>query len=328
MKSHRNLWDQFISKENFAFAVKRALRHKKKTAEIRRFLENADEMTERLRMAVLGGQFTTSKYRVKTIYEPKKREIYILPFYPDRIVHHALMNVLIPIWDRMFIDDSFACRPKKGIHSASQRCMRFVRRNKYVLQCDVRKFYPSIDHRVLMDIISHKIKDKKLVGLIENIVGSVEGDTNLPIGNFCSQWFGNLYLHELDLFVKHELRARDYLRYCDDFCLFSDSKRELGRHLAKIRSFLADKLRLTFSLAEISTVGNGVDFLGYRHFPDCVRMRKSTFERITRRLGRILAVPAALRAADNRIMGQIGSMHGWLKHARNDFGDVRVMLLG
>jgi hypothetical protein len=161
--------------------------------------------------------------------------------------------------------------------------------------------------------------------LIENIIHSVDGDTNMPIGNFCSQWFGNLYLHSLDMFVKHELKCRDYLRYCDDFCLFSDDKGELREWLGKMRAFLSDKLRLSFSYAEVSPGAGGVDFLGYRHFLDCVKLRKSTFFRIRKRLKRILSIPAESRMQDKRVIGQIGSMHGWLKHARSNIRIHAIM---
>ena len=318
MKTHKRLWDRFISRENFAHAAYRALRNKKKTGEIRRFLRDMPGQTERVRQLVLSGKFTTSQYRVKIVHEPKRREIYILPFYPDRIVHHALMNVLMPIWDAMFSRDSYCCRPGFGIHRASLRTMEFARRRKYFLQCDVRKFYPSINHKVMYDIIARKVRDKKILAIIQNIIDSKEGETNLPIGNFCSQWFGNLYLNELDTFVKQVLRVKDYIRYCDDFCLFSDDKRELNGWLAEIRQFLFDKLKLTFSYAEIAPTNAGVDFMGYRHFPNVVKLRKSTMRRVMRRIKRIERIPIETRRADIHIRSQIASMHGWAGHASHN----------
>jgi hypothetical protein len=318
MKTHGNLWSRFISEKNFALAAKRALRNKRKTGEIRRFIKDIPGNTEEIRQSVIRGEFKTAEYRKKTIYEPKKRDIHILPFYPDRVVHHALMNILIPIWDKMFVRDSYACRPGRGLHSASRRVMQFIRRNEYYLQCDVRKFYPNVNHEILYDIIARKIRDEKILGIIRNIIDSVDGEINLPIGNFCSQWFGNLYLHELDMFVKHDLHVRDYVRYCDDFCLFSDDKRKLNVWRDEIRRFLSDNLRLNFSYAEIAPVACGVDFCGYRHFPNRVFLRKSTARRIMRRIKKIIALSPERRKDDPHIRGQIAAMKGWTRHASHN----------
>ena len=322
MKTYNHLWDGFVSEGNIEFAVRRALRNKRKSREIRDFLANRAEVTAQVRQSLIDGTFKTATYRSKIVHEPKRREILILPFAPDRIVHHALMNILTPIWDAMFCSDSYACRPGYGIKGASDRCMQFVRKNKYYLQCDVRKFYPTMHHETMFNIIRRKIKDKKILAILRDILKSVDGETGLPIGNFCSQWFGNLYLNELDTFVKHELRAKNYLRYCDDFCLFSNDKKELGIWQEKIRLFMLEKLHLTFSFSEISTVKNGVDFLGYRHFPKFVKIRKTTLRRIKRRLKKLLAIPKAVRDADLHIRCQIGSMHGWTKHASTNLGNI------
>jgi retron-type reverse transcriptase len=324
MKTHKRLWDKFISRENFAHAAFRALRNKVKTSEIKRFMRDMPGNTERVRRLVESGKFTTSEYRVKTIFEPKRREIFILPFMPDRIIHHALMNILMPIWDAMFSRDSYCCRPGYGIHSASLRTMQFVRRNKYFLQCDVRKFYPSIDHNVMYNIIARKVADKKILAIVRDIIDSTPGEVNLPIGNFCSQWFGNLYLNELDTFVKQVLRVPDYVRYCDDFCLFSNDKKVLHGWLAEIRKFLADKLKLTFSYAEVSQTSAGVDFMGYRHFPKFVKLRKSTMRRVMRRIKRLERIPIETRRADIHIRSQIASIHGWAKHASHDMRLPRI----
>jgi retron-type reverse transcriptase len=318
MKTHKRLWGEFISRENFARAAFRALRNKKKTGEIKRFMKDMPACTEKVRRLVERGEFTTSSYRVKTIFEPKKRDIFILPFCPDRIVHHALMNVLMPIWDAMFSRDSYCCRPGFGIHRASLRTMQFVRRNKYFLQCDVRKFYPSMNHNVLYEIIRRKVGDEKVLAILKNIIDSTPGDTNLPIGNFCSQWFGNLYLNELDTFVKQTLKVPDYVRYCDDFCLFSNEKWRLRGWLAEIRKFLFDRLKLTFSFAEIAQVSAGIDFMGYRHFPNFVKLRKSTMKRVMRRIKRIEKIPIETRRSDMRIRSRIASMRGWAKHASHN----------
>ncbi|MDR1207055.1 MAG: RNA-directed DNA polymerase [Rickettsiales bacterium] len=304
----KNLWDAFISSENFAAALRNAIRGKKTKPAIARFLENAAENLESIRQSVMRGEFKTSEYRTMEITDPKPRTIYILPFAPDRIVHHAIMNILASRWTRRFIRDTYACIPGRGLHAASRRAMQFCRRNKYVLKCDVRKFYPSIDHNIMFEIIKKYVPDQKLRDLLRDIIYSVNGGKNMPIGNLCSQWMGNLYLNELDNFAKYELGVRDYLRYSDDFCLFSDDKKQLGEWRAKIGEFLTARLGLCFSKSEIFPVADGLDFVGYRHFKDFVMLRKRTARRIRDRMRKIGEITDETR-------GQIASARGWLKHA-------------
>lgn len=125
------------------------------------------------------------------MYEPKKRTIYVLPFYPDRVVQHALINIIEPLWVGLFIKDSYACIKNRGIHVASTRTTEYVKRNKYCLKMDIRSFYPSVNHDILFGIVKRKIKDKDVLWLIEKIIYSFEGESNVPIGNLTSQWFGN-----------------------------------------------------------------------------------------------------------------------------------------
>ena len=170
MKTYKNLWDQFVSMENLELAAKKAIKSKKSKAMVQNFLANKTQLLLKLRQDLINGTFTTSPYVVFKIYEPKEREIYMLPLYPDHVVQHALINVLGPIWHKMFIRDSYACIPMRGLHAGSQRIMHFIRRNRYALQCDVRKFFPSINHDIMMNIIRRKIADGRIVNVLENIV--------------------------------------------------------------------------------------------------------------------------------------------------------------
>ncbi len=317
--SLRSLWGRVTSADNFADAARRALKNKLPTAATRNFSANCDEMTARARDDVIAGRFRTSEYTPKVIHEPKRREIYVLPFYPDRVVHHALMNVLSPIWDKMFIRDSYSCRVGRGIHAASRRVMEFVRKHRFCLQCDISKFYPSINHDVMYGVVCKSLGvavDAKspLLDILHEIIYSIPGGVNMPIGNLTSQWFGNLYLHELDRFIKDKLRVRGYVRYCDDFVLFSDDKKQLREWRGKICEFLAEKLKLHFSYAEIFPVSNGVDFCGYRHFPRGILMRRRTLCRMRKQIKKINQIPLDVRRSDPHIRGQIASMHGWTKH--------------
>jgi retron-type reverse transcriptase len=304
-----------VSPENIYSAYRKARIGKSRKKSILKFESELESNLAEIRRLLLTREFRTSLYHSKRVYEPKERLIYILPFMPDRVIHHVLMNVLEPIWAPLFIRDSCACIKGRGIHSGSRRTMEFVRRNKYVLKCDISKFYPSIDQEILIRIIRRKVKDERVLWLAEDIIRSFAGGKNVPIGNYCSQWFGNLYLNELDRFVKDELRIEDYVRYSDDFCLFSDNKKLLVAARVRIEEFLAKRLLLRFSKADIFPVARGLDFLGYRHFPDYVILRKSTVRRMKRRL---LRLPSKYRAREigfEEFRGSVASTNGWLKYA-------------
>ena len=285
-------------------------RSKKK--QIVKFNEDREGNTERLRQLVISGQFHTSAYRSMIVYEPKKRVIYKLPYYPDRIVQHAVMNIIRPILIGRFIHDSYACVEGKGQMRASQRCSQFVRRNQYCLKCDVHHFYPSIRHDILSEMFHKMIKDEKFMAILDDIIYSFEGETNAPIGNYTSQWFGNFYLTKLDYYVKQELKIKDYLRYCDDFLLFSNDKKYLHECRRKIEAFLWNELRLTYSKAYVFDVKQGVDFCGYRAFGKYMLLRKSTAKRIKRRVTHVYP-----RYTEEKRNASIASTMGWLKHCNS-----------
>jgi len=314
--------------ENIRLAFYKASLNKSKYKDIMKIKENLDENLENIRIALINKTFTTSPYQEKIIYEPKQRLIYKLPFYMDRIVQWALMIYIMPIWDKMFIHDSYACRDKKGIHSGSLRTMEFVRRNKYVLKCDISKFYPSVDHDILMEIIKRKIKCPDTLWLIENIVRSFPGGKNVPIGNYTSQWFGNLYLNEVDQLIKHELQKKygrlDYIRYCDDFCLFNDDKRKLHECRQILHDFIGEKLELRFSKCDIFPVSRGVDFLGYRHFDNYILLRKSTVKRVRKRFASLPYLYEHKKITGEQFRSSVASTWGWLKHANSH--NLRITL--
>lgn len=311
MKTYKNLWDKFISVENFELAARRAVKSKKSKKSVQYFLKHKDELIQKLRTSLVNGTFKTSQYKIFTIYEPKKREIYKLPLYPDHILHHALINILGPIWQKMFIRDSYACIPGRGLHAASRRTMDFVRRNKYVLQCDIRKFYPSINHNKMMQIIARKVNDRRILKILKEIIFSVGGETNLPIGNLTSQWLGNVYLNELDYFVKHILHWRDYIRYCDDFCLYGNDKHQLKSMLNTVKRFIEINLFMSFSRTIVRNVKDGVDFIGYRHFRKFVLLRKKSALKIKRRILNIIKY----HDWSEHCAGQVAAAYGWLKWA-------------
>lgn len=308
MKTYNNLWETFISKENFELAYKNAIKGKKKQRQVRIFSRNEAENLEKVRQSVIHGDFHTAQYRKMTIYEPKERIIYKLPFAPDRIVQHAVMNILKPILLNLFIVDTYACIEGRGQHKAGLKCSDYVRRNKYCYQGDVRKFYPSIDQNILSGMFHRIIKDMRFLVILDDIIFSFEGGKNCPIGNYCSQWFGNYYLSKLDNFVKHELKCKDYERFCDDFLLFSDDKTYLNYCKRRIEDFLKSELLLSMSKSDIFCTEQGVDFCGYRYFPKYVLLRKRTAKRIMRRV-RKGNVPKQALASLNGVMKHCCSFH-------------------
>ncbi|MFI9653044.1 reverse transcriptase domain-containing protein [Guyparkeria halopsychrophila] len=313
MKRHGNLSDKITHPDNLLAAYKAARRGKRWQRAVQAFERDVPGNLLRIQRALCTGSFDTSRYKTRLIHEPKRRTIYILPFYPDRIVQHAIIQVLEPIWDALFIHDSYACRKGKGMHRGSERVMRFVRGHKYVFKADIAKFYPSIDHEILLSILRQKIKCRPTLALLENIIRSFPGGKNTPIGNYTSQWFGNLYMNELDTFVKQELRCRAYTRYCDDFVIFSDDKAELHAIKDRVERFLAERLALRFSHWAVFPISQGLDFLGYRHWRHKVLARKSTVRRVKRRVVRLPHRWVTGRMTSDQVVSSIASTEGWLR---------------
>jgi len=323
VKTYKHLCEKFTSKENFELAEKHALKGKRKQKQVITYLKDQENNLETVRQLVITGEFCTSKYRSKTIYEPKEREIYILPFMPDRIVQHAIVNVLKPILTNLFIENTFSCIEGRGQLTASIKCSEYVRKYKYCLKCDIRKFYPSINHNILSKKLHRIIKDKQFMSIIDNIIYSFPGDTNCPIGNYLSQWLGNFYLSFLDNFVLHTLKCGSYERYCDDFMLFSNDKKYLNYCKTQIEQFLKNELELQFSKANLFNTKQGVDFCGYRHFKKYVLMRKSTVKRIKKRFKKIRQIKDYDK---EKLRQQIASTKGWLKHS-NSYNLLRSLEL-
>jgi retron-type reverse transcriptase len=334
MKTYRNLYPQVYDFENLYLSYRAARRAKRDRAEVARFEARVEDHLFRLQEELRAETYQPGAYRHFYIYEPKKRKISAAPFR-DRVVHHALVNVIEPIFERRFIHDSYACRVGKGTHRALDRCTEFVRRYRFVLQCDVAKFFPTIDHAILLAILGRTITDPHVLRLCERIVRSGEGvldserelhwfpgddlfaplrPQGLPIGNLTSQFWANVYLNELDQFVKRELKCRAYLRYADDFLLFHDDKATLHSWLGELRDFAATRLRLLLHPAkcQVFPTSSGVPFLGFRHFATHRRLKRSNVVRFRRRLRRLQQAYASGSISLDRV-GE--SIQSWCAHA-------------
>jgi hypothetical protein len=311
-----SMWKQLIDKDNFILAQKDSRKGKATKKQIIEFEKNLDVNLENIRQSIINGTFHTSEYRSRTIYEPKKRIIYILPYNPDRIVQHAVMNVLIPYFEKIFIADSYACIQGRGQMKASMRTMEAVRKNKYCLKCDIHHFYPSINQNILSEMYHEKFRDEQFLKIVDDIIYSFPGGHNCPIGNYTSQWSGNFYLTKLDLFCKHELKIKDYVRYCDDFLLFGDDKTYLHDCRRKIEDFIGKELDLTYSKSDVFNVKQGVDFCGYRHFDNYILLRKSTAKRQIKNIRELPEKYMNGEITQDEMRSKIDSVLGWLKHAR------------
>ena len=303
MKKVGALYKELCSEENIRLALDKASKGKGHYREVQEISKNPDVFIFKLRQMLLDKAFKTSRYDI-FIKESggKLREIHKLPFYPDRIIHHCIIQVVQKLWISLLIRDTFSTIPGRGIHDGVNRvklALKDAENTKYCLKFDIKKYYPSIDHEVLKLIIRRKIKDNDFLELIDHIIDSAPG---IPIGNYVSQWFGNIYLTYFDHFCKEELKCRYYYRYCDDIVILNSNKAELHAILVHANHYLNEHLNLSIKPNyQVFPVNiRGIDFLGYRFFRGYTLVRK----RIVSQMKRKLKYPKSM-----------ASYWGWLKHA-------------
>jgi retron-type reverse transcriptase len=265
MKRVNNLWDKVCTKENIELAWNRTRKGKSRYAEVQDINLHKEYYLSQLLDMLRHENYSFTEPRTRKIYEPKERTIFIVPVFPDRILHHCVMNVVSPIWESMMYGYSFACRKNKGYHAASNYVCEAMRKTKFYMKGDIKKYYPSINHDILKSIIRRKIKDRRVLTFFDRLIDSINSDTDIPIGHYTSQWVGNLYLNELDTFVKHTLGYRHYVRYMDDFMLFENDKKKLQYDLKRIRNFLSSELKLKLSKEGVYPNCTGLNAFGYRH---------------------------------------------------------------
>lgn len=327
MKRQGNFFPQIADTDNLRLAFRKASKGKHNRQSVRKIETDLDNKIEELHERLLAGDVKTSAYHTKKIYEPKERLIYILPFWPDRVVQHAILNVVEPYWERLFIRDSYSCMKNRGQHKGSERNMQFVRHYQYVYKADIRHFYPSLNHEVLKRILRRKIKDEPLLRLLDDIVDSAPGRTNVPIGNLMSQWFGNLYLNEMDTFVKNDLHCPAFIRYCDDFLLYSNDREQLKDWRSADEEYVEKNLLLQFSKSDIFPTKRGVDFLGYRHFPEgYLLVRKSTAKRMKRKTAMVWEGIGSGTIDPEYAQGVVESIYGWASWA-NSYNFMKALRL-
>ena len=299
--------------ENLRLADEKARKGKKRSRGVHLFDRDREGNLLRLREMLLSGNYHTSRYTFFQVHDPKERTIARLPYYPDRIVHHAIMNILEPIFTRLYTADTYACIRGRGGHLARKKIMQVMRRDpegtRYCLKLDIKKYYPSVDHEILKGIIRRKIKDQRLLALLDEIIDSAPG---LPIGNYLSQTLANVYLAYFDHYVKEVLHIRYYFRYVDDIVVFWPDKSLLRGLFTWIRVRLAGLgLQVKENWQIYPVESRGVDFLGYVFRHTHIRLRKRIKHNIFRAL-RHYAHRLGLKGKDLR--RAVGSYCGWLKY--------------
>ena len=317
MKRHGSLYEAISSLPNLYVAHRHARRGKTRYSEVQYVDKNKDKLLERLHESLVQQTYTTGEYKIKKIYEPKERTIYALPYYPDRIVQHAAMNILQPIWDKTFIYDLYSAIPNKGIHKAINRLRSFLNdaeNTKYCLQFDIKSYYPSMNHDILMDLIEKKIKCGKTLWLLKDVIDSLGDETNIPIGNYLSQYFGNLYLSDFDHWLKEKHKIKYYLRYNDDGIILNDSKDELWRLLDKIQNYIETRLKLKLNKkTRIYPVNDvGIDFLGYKTYRTHALLRKRTVNKFKHKIKEIKNHHTEMK--NQHIVSSVMSYVGWMQH--------------
>lgn len=313
MKRAKNLWDQITAPDNIALAHKQARSGKSFYAEVKMVDANPDYYLDIIRSALVAKTFSTSPYDVEDRFDGRKvRTIHKLPYFPDRIVQHALINVIGPILVRGFIRDTFQSISGRGTSDAAKRIKTLVQADaspKYAMKMDVKKYYPSVDNDILKTEVRRKIKCQDTLWLIDDIIDSIRG---LPIGNYTSQHFGNLYLSRFDWWMKQHVRPVGYFRYCDDFVVLDTSV----ERLLDIKQQSEDRLQQlgltikpSWSISDITR--DGVDFVGYVFRPTSTRLRRTLangLKAACRRLTRSRTLP------DNAL-SRLMAYKGWVTRA-------------
>ena len=311
MKRYGNLYTQICDMNNLIAAHQNARKGKTFYREVLMVDNDPEKYLGQIQKMLREKTYHTSQYTVFTKMDKKKeREIFALPYYPDRIIQWAIVQVLEPIWMKTLIADTFSSIKGRGIHQGLRKLQKDLQQRqetKYCLKLDVKKFYPSIDHAILKIIIRHKIKDRDTLALLDDVIDSAEG---VPIGNYLSQYFGNLYLSAFDHWIKETNCIRYYFRYCDDIVILGPDKPMLRRLLDKIREFFSThlNLRVKENWQVFPTFIRGVDFLGYRCFGAFTLLRKSTVKMMKRKLVRMMTHETLTR----HDLHVIGSYHGWV----------------
>lgn len=304
MKRINNIYHKIYSIENLMLADKKAKKGKSQQYGIKVHNKNRAKNILAIHRMLKDKTYKTSEYKIFTISDPKERIVYKLPFYPDRIVHHAIMNIIKPVFVSTFTANTFSCIKGRGIHAAArsvQKALRDVTGTEYCLKLDIVKFYPNINHAILKELLRKKFKDSDLLWLLDEIIDSAEG---IPIGNYLSQYLANFYLTYFDHWIKEQKQVKYYFRYADDIVVLSDNKPYLHKLLSEIRKYFAEKLKLSIkgNYQVFPVKSRSLDFVGYRFYHTHTWLRDEIKKSFARAIAR------------GKNKASIASYMGWAKH--------------
>ncbi len=315
MKSFNNLHEKIYSFENLHKAYLKARRNKRYKSEVLEFSNNLEENLITLQNELIYEVYEPSRYREFIIHEPKERLILALPFR-DRVIHQAINNIIEPIFEKTFINDSYACRKTKGTLTGVKKMAYYLNKNlannkeTFCLKMDVKKYFYSIDHSMLKNLLRRKIRCAKTLRLLDVIIDSTD-DPGIPVGNLTSQLFANIYLNHLDHFIKETLRAKHYVRYMDDMIILHKDKKQLWNWLGEIKNFLEDELKLGLNgKTSVFNIKRGIDFLGYRQFPQGRILRKRVMTKNYKKFKKFISIDEDV----NKIERSLASLRGLCKH--------------
>lgn len=324
-KTYRNLFPKLCEYDNLLLAFIKARKRKTTKAYVQRFEMKLSQELIKLQWELLTGTYAPAPLTIFTVRDPKTRKISASHFR-DRVVHHAICNLIEPIFESRFIYDTFANRKGKGTSGTLERFDIFLRRHKtgFALKADIRKYFETVDHQMLLSILGRRIKDERMLQIIRIILENHKSERpgkGMPLGNLTSQFFANIYLGELDYFVKHQLRAKSYLRYVDDFVIVHRSKKQLQEWQEKIDRFLSDELciQLHAQKTQIVPLEGGVPLVGFRIFRHHKLLKKSNKRRLWERINRL---KAGLKSGEITKEHIALSMSGWQGYAKmgNTYG--------
>ena len=319
MKRYNNIYEKIFDYENLVKAHHNARKGKNFYNEVKKVNENEDYYLIQIQNMLIWKTYKTSNYEIFTIFDKgKEREIYKLPYFPDRIVHWAIMQQIEPIFTNTFSSFSCAALRDKGIHHGLDLLSEYMKDKngtKYCLKLDVKKFFPNINHAMLKNLLRRKFKDKELLWLLDEIIDSVEGEAGVPIGNYLSQYFANFYLTYFDHWLKEQMKVKYVIRYMDDVVILHNDKDYLHKLRCQIENYLSEnlKLELKHNWQVFPSRVRGIDFLGYRHFGKYILLRKSTCKNLKHKMRKISRQATEIHSLSYSQQCTINSYLGWLK---------------
>ncbi len=307
MKRINDIYKQIVTIENLTLADQKARKGKSKQYGVSVFDKNPEANILILQKMLLEKKYKTSQYSTFKVFEPKERLVFKLPYFPDRITHHAVMNLLEPIFVKLFTADTYSCIKGRGIHKASKNLKMVLQdqaNTKFCLKLDIVKFYPNVNHEILKELLRRKFKDQDLLWLLDEIIDSADG---LPIGNYLSQYFANFYLTYFDHWIKEHLQIKYYFRYADDIVILSNNKPDLHAVLCQIKEYLNTNLKLDVkdNYQVFPVEKRGIDFVGYVHYHTHTMLRKTIKKRFAKAIFK------------NASKETLAAYKGWTKHCNS-----------